>query len=551
MKVPAFIIQKTTIKTEKMWQFYLSVALWAVVYTTMNVSIVIFLAEQFGSYFLAGLALATGNFFSMFFDIPFNYLQKVFAARSLFLASVISVSCSILLFIYLLLFVDSAMIKIFILFFATIVFSVSYDLYNITVTSYVMAESSPSEIGQNLSYKQLSQGIGLIGGLVISAVLIFMSNLTQSGAEVIGAEIDHTSFLAATSLVMLFLFCLLILLYIFVLFVFDKEDVHFDFKNTLEEFPSNLSAGCRSGAIKVIDVMENNLEKLKQNLQPNQVYIESTKKKQPLIMKEIYQEIVVNVRAIVDIFISKPRNYSLIWGTIVMTIFSFWDTFLATFQPAFMNEIMLAQKGEPWAFIPGNLVYLFILAPVFVLLTPFAKWGDKYGKDYFVLGGLILTTVSCLVMGLISLKAFFIIIVAGWGLSVGYTAGMSCVKASFANKFSEYYAIHQGKNTIDSNASAGPMMMVDNMGNIIGPLLGGAIISLMSFQAFFLIFGLFVGGISILSLVFFKRITAPPYVFPDNLKQEETSEETVVNEEAVSVQETMEETETEQVKPSS
>ena len=66
MKVPAFIIQKTTIKTEKMWQFYLSVALWAVVYTTMNVSIVIFLAEQFGSYFLAGLALATGNFFSMF-----------------------------------------------------------------------------------------------------------------------------------------------------------------------------------------------------------------------------------------------------------------------------------------------------------------------------------------------------------------------------------------------------------------------------------------------------------------------------------------------------
>ena len=86
MKVPAFIIQKTTIKTEKMWQFYLSVALWAVVYTTMNVSIVIFLAEQFGSYFLAGLALATGNFFSMFFDIPFNYLQKVFPQSFHFLS---------------------------------------------------------------------------------------------------------------------------------------------------------------------------------------------------------------------------------------------------------------------------------------------------------------------------------------------------------------------------------------------------------------------------------------------------------------------------------
>ena len=77
MKVPAFILEKTTIQTEKMWQFYLSLVLWAVVYTTLNVSIVIFLKQQFGSYFLAGLALATGNFFSMFFDLPFNYLQKL------------------------------------------------------------------------------------------------------------------------------------------------------------------------------------------------------------------------------------------------------------------------------------------------------------------------------------------------------------------------------------------------------------------------------------------------------------------------------------------
>lgn len=516
MRVPAFIQQKTTIQTERMWQFYLSVALWAVVYTTMNVSIVIFLAEQFHSYFLAGLALAIGNFCSLFFDIPFNYLQKVFAARTLFLASILGVLISISLFIFLLLFVDLALIRIVLLFLSTIVFSVSYDLYNITVTSYVMSESSPSQYGQNLAYKQLAQGMGLIGGLIISAILIFVANSVQYAAKSVGATIDHTPFLAATSLVMLFLFCLLLGLFLFAYVVFDKENVEISFKNTLEEFPSNFSAGFRKGAIKVIDVMENNLEKIKQNLEPNQIYLENTKQKKNLVWKEILSEIQTNLKSIVAIFTAENKNYSLIWGTIVMTIFSFWDTFLATFQPAFMNQIMQAQTASAWSIVPGNLVYLLLLLPVFVLLTPFAKWGDKYGRDYFVLGGLFLTAFSCLLMGLVNLQEFTLILIAGWGISIGYTAGMSCVKASFANKFNEYIAVYKGSNTIDTNASAGPMMMVENFGNIIGPLLGGAIISIMSFQAFFVLFALFVGLVAVLSLVYFKKITAPPYVFSEN-----------------------------------
>ncbi len=515
MKVPAFISQKTTIKTEKMWQFYVSIALWAVVYTTMNVSIVIFLEQQFGSYLLAGLAIATGNFFSMFFDIPFNYLQKIFTARKLFLASIISVTFSIALFIFLLLTVDSAFFKVTYLFIATIIFSVSYDLYNITVTSYVMAESSPSQYGQNLSYKQLAQAVGLVGGLVISAVLIFMANLVQSTAEFAGAEIDHTPFLAATSLVLLFLFCLLIVLFIFALYVFDKEDVDLKFTNILEEFPSNLSAGFRSSAIKTIDLVENNLEKLKKQLEPNQVYMESTKQKKSFLWQEIKEELATNVKSIIAIFSSKNKNYSLIWGTVVMTIFSFWDTYLVTFQPAFMNEVMQKQQGEIWSILPGNIVFLIILLPAFFLLAPFAKLGDKYGKDFFVMFGMFLTSISCLIMGLINLNMFIWVIIAGWGLAMGYAGAMSCVKASFAVKFNEYIAVYKKNNTIDSNASAGPMMMVENFGNIIGPLIGGAVISLMSFQVFFILFGTMLGVLTFFSFLKFEQITAPPYVFPD------------------------------------
>lgn len=516
MKVPAFISQKTTINTEKMWQFYLSVSLWSVVYATMNVSIVIFLAGQLDSYFLAGFALALGNFCSMFFDIPFNYLQKIFSSRNLFLASIISVASSILLFIFLLLLVDTIFFKVIFLFIATIIFSVSYDLYNITVTSYVMAESSPSQYGQNLSYKQLAQAAGLVGGLVISAVLIFMANLVQSTAEFAGAEIDHAPFLAATSLVLLFLFCLLVLLFVFALYVFDKENVELDFKNTLEEFPSTLSAGFRSGAIQTIDFVENNLEKLKKQLKPNQVYMESTKKKKSFLWREIKEELSVNIKSIAAIFTAENKNYSLIWGTVVMTIFSFWDTYLATFQPAFMNEVMQAQtKGSLLAMVPGNIIFLIMLLPAFLLLTAFAKLGDKFGKDYFVLFGLLLTSIGCLILGAVKLTMFFWILIAGWLIAIGYAGGMSCVKASFATKFNEYIAIYKKQNTIDSNASAGPMMMVENFGNIIGPLLGGAIISFMSFQTFFILFGVMLSVLTVFSFIYFKRITAPPYVFPE------------------------------------
>ena len=135
---------------------------------------------------------------------------------------------------------------------------------------------------------------------------------------------------------------------------------------------------------------------------------------------------------------------------------------------------------------------------------------------------MLLTSISCMVMGSIELTMFIWIILAGWGLAVGYAGAMSCVKASFATKFNEYIAVYKKQNTIDSNASAGPMMMVENIGNIIGPFLGGTIISLMSFQTFFIIFGLGLGVLTFFSFLHFSKITAPPYVFPDNNGVEET-----------------------------
>jgi len=46
--------------------------------------------------------------------------------------------------------------SLFFVYLAAIFFSISFDLMEITVTSYIMAESLPANYGQNLSYKEVA-----------------------------------------------------------------------------------------------------------------------------------------------------------------------------------------------------------------------------------------------------------------------------------------------------------------------------------------------------------------------------------------------------------
>ena len=144
MQVPWFILRRTTIRTEKMWQFYLLLVLWTAVFTAMQISVLLYLDHYLNSLFLAWLALAIWNICSLFLDWFFNSLQKRFTSRFLFIWSVIWMIISISFFIL--------FSSLFFVYLAAIFFSISFDLMEITVTSYIMAESLPANYGQNLSY---------------------------------------------------------------------------------------------------------------------------------------------------------------------------------------------------------------------------------------------------------------------------------------------------------------------------------------------------------------------------------------------------------------
>lgn len=503
MQVPGYILAHTNIKDSKVWHFYLLLSGWACIYTVMNVSVVLFLTESLGNIFLAGLALSIGSFFSMMFDGVFSYFQKIFSSRNLFLCSIIGMILAVTLFMIPMTWAA---------YIAAIFFRISFDLCDITAISYILAKSLPAEYGQNLSYKQLSQGIGMIFGFIVSAVLVKASYFIGTAGESLEKLIvsSQGTFLTTLFFMKLFLLILLGLLWFMSFILFDKEVENMSKEYLISSFQkleAETIEELKQASTKVVKNIPGKI-----NPEKNQIELKSTNAKISIDKKEILAELLSAASRIISVFRKKPRNISLIWSMTIMGIFSYWDTFLATFLPIFLTQILKHQSGFIQD-IPGSLMMLFFILPVLGLLPFVAKLGDKYGRYYFMLTGLILTSFSCVMIGFIYDSSLITMTIAGFGISIGYLFAMSTAKAQTAEKMNEFYAVSNNQQEIDSNVSAGPIMLIDNIGNIIGPLVGSALIAAVGFQGFFIVFSIAMLILLFFSLKNFARISGNEYVF--------------------------------------
>jgi MFS family permease len=518
LQIPSFVLAHTNIKDEKIWQFYLLLAGWACIYTVMNTSVILFLNETLGNIFLAGLALAIGSVFSMCFDGIFSYLQKVYPSRSLFLMSIIGMMIAVMFFLI--------SVNAFIAFLAAIFFRISFDLCDITAVSYVLAKSLPAEYGQNLSYKQLAQGVGMIFGFLVSAVLLatsyFIGDTTaeaiDAAASIVHVEAQASQFISALFLMKVFLLFLLFALFFLAFLLFDRNVKNFSKAELLLSF-QKLEAetihGLQHTAMKVVKNVKD-IPGMKKS-EKNQIKLVSTENKKSFHKEEVFKELSSAMKSLLLTFQRKPRNNSLLWSMGVMGIFSYWDTFLATFLPIFFTEVLKEQNG--WMQnIPGSLLMLLFILPVLGLLPIVAKWGDKYGRFYFMVFGLLITAFSTMIIGFANKQSLFIIILAGFGISFGYLFGMSTAKAQVASKLNEFLAVEKQESEIDSNASAGPIMLTDNIGNILGPLVGGGLIALFGFQGFFIFFSLLLFMLLAYTYKNSKKISGHSYVFQSPVK---------------------------------
>lgn len=508
MQVPWFILRHTTIREEKMWHFYILITLWSSVFTTMSISVLLFLQHALWSLFLAWFAIALWNTVSFFMDWFFNSLQKRFSSRTLFMTWIVWMIISIFFFII--------FSNIFFVFLAAIFFSVSFDMVDITALSYIMAKSLPANYWQNLSYKDLSQWLWMILWMLISAIILSTSyfiwdisdSTLQMWAELL--EIKDKSFESSIFVTQIILFFILVWLFFFAFLLFDK-----DVKVLSKDYIRTSFQILKSATIdwlrnSAISVTEKTLEKLKP--EANQIELSSTDEKKKLDRKEVFSEISSWVLLIKRIFTYKPKNTSLIRLIFTLTLFSYWDTFLWTFFPIFFTEFLKAQswflKDVPW-----SLMTLFFILPILVLYPFFAKMWDKFWRFLFIYIWLWLTWFAVFMMWITPYSYFWLFVLFWFITAIAYVCAMSSVKAETATRINEFSAVSQWKWKIDTNTSAWPMMMTNNIWNIVWPLFWWLFIDILWFQGFFTLFW-------ILILIYFSysvynrwKIIKPYYVF--------------------------------------
>ncbi|QQS59615.1 MFS transporter [Candidatus Peregrinibacteria bacterium] len=498
-----------------MWHFALIVASWSCLSTVMNLSVILFLQEATGSLFFAGLALSIGSVAALFFDGPFALLQKKYESRTLFLAAIVGTVFSVFLFLI-------GTKSIFFGFLAAICFRVSFDLSDITAISYILARSLPAEYGQSLSYKQTSQGVGMIFGFLISAILLsaayFLGDATSSIIKSVSSEPEKSSqfFFSALFFIKIFLLLLLGGLFFFAFFLYDR-DQKLPGKKEIFTSIQELEAGTvRELKKRMFRIIRNSPKEEKSS--SDHIELKTTEEKESLHFSEIFLEMIHNIMTLIFVFRKTPKNTPLLWSIGIVGLFSYWDTFLGTFLPVFFTEALQEQEG--WvSHVPGSLLMLFFILPVLVFLPLIAKLADKYGRYPFMLLGLLLTAGSVFLVGAVPYSVFSLLLVGGFGISFGYLFAMGSARAQTAENMNEFLAIEKNETKIDSNASAGPTMLVDNLGNIIGPVLGGGMIQLLGFRGFFILFGILLMFFSWYSLRRFSDISGFSYIFQSPIRK--------------------------------
>lgn len=507
MQVPSFILKHTEIKGEKMWHFYLLIAWWTAVYTAMSISVLLFLQHAFWSLFIAWLAIAIWNSVSFFLDWFITSLQKRFHSRALFLAWIWWMLISILFFI---LFSNPIFV-----FLAAIIFSVSFDIVDITSMSYIMAKSLPVNYWANLSYKETAKWFWMIFWLLISWIIIWASYFIwtvsdwaiQITAEML--KIQDANFESSLFISQIILFLILLWLFFFAFILFDKEVKILSKDYVIASFQELKSVTIDWFKNSAISVTKKTLEKLE--TWKNQIELKSTWEKKSVDWKEIFWEISSWIILLKEIFKAHKKNFSLFWLIIVITIFSYWDTFLWTFFPLFFTEFL---KAQTWwlANIPWSFLSLILILPVLWLYPVLAKMWDKHWRFKFIFWWLWATALAVFMMWVMDYSNFVLFIIMWLIVSVSYVAVMASIKAETAWKINEFVAVEKWQNEIDTNVSAWPLMMTNNFWNIVWPIFWWLFIDWIWFQWFFILFWVLLLWFFIYSVIKMKNITSPSYV---------------------------------------
>jgi len=339
---------------------------------------------------------------------------------------------------------------------ASFCYGFTKEVNDITTYSYIMNNADPSEYSAIISRNGIWTGGGCMGGLVLSGFILALN----------------------PTIAVLVLNAFIVLLIVFVLKFFDNanETVNIadlqKLKVIVEKDGINKAKDFVIGYVSKADLAA--VAKTTKLL-----FIRPAKKRTDFSVEKVKDETTKELISIRNLLTGLPYHIGLFWMMGIILIFGFWDTFAGSFLIEFLAKV---SKPE-YAYMMLGIMAI----PAFVMQEPFINLSKKIGSFWVIAIGLALSGISLIIMSLSDTAVM--IIVCGMMNSCGFAAGMGMSQGGFLDIYNKVYARKLNLSEIDSNASASPLKMLQNIANVLGLLLGGILLALFDYHGFFAIFG--------------------------------------------------------------
>jgi MFS family permease len=361
---------------------------------------------------------------------------------------------------------------------ASICYGLTKEINDVSTYGYVLSHADPSEYGTILARNNITFGIGSLVGLVLSGVVLSFS----------------------PAIAVIFLWLVIAGFLVFTIRFFDNSMDSIDisdiasFRVSIQRWNAEHVREYITETVKKVD-----LEKIVGGakylmLKPKQ---KTTTEKLP--WAEIARMSKREFSIIWEICTHQPMHFSLFWTITLVLTFGFWDTFASSFLLDFLD-----QMKPGWSYI----LLALIGVPGIVLQETASKIGARIGLKTIGIIGLALSGGSLILMGIFALGSTLspvIILSLALVNSLGYACGMSTGQNQFLDIYNRIYAEHEKLTEINANASSGPMKVIQNLANVIGLVIGGALL-IFGFPAFFILFWLIILGILAWTITAGKKI---------------------------------------------
>lgn len=470
--------------------FYITSFVLGFLWMLFHYTVVFFFTFQLKSVVLVGIFLWIGNLISFIIDIPVGILQKYFKAKTLYVIGTIFQLLAMSIFT---LFIFQAtdiitkaaatnveildtivglifwnLVNILLLLVASFCYWVAKEINDVTTLSYIMNNVPPTSYAEIMARSGIFSWVGMLFWLISSGVIMaFKPNF----------------------IIFTLLFFIALVVYFMTRF-FDNatESVFIDNVRNLKISFQKMS-------------IENVTEYVTESISKEQlkdivsktgyIFLKPKELKWAINIKEVLTETKNTFVATFKILLQTPINIALYWTIVTVLTMGFWDTFASTFLIDFLND-----KAPGWSY----LLLAVIAIPAFWLQETFWKLGAKLWVFLIASIGIALSWISLFLMGILTSSNVVIVLTLALMNSVGYAAAMSLGQMSFLDSYNKEYARYMNLKEIDSNASAGPMKILQNLANVVGLMLGGFILGILGYMWFFIIFWIMNLGIIFWSL---------------------------------------------------